>query len=472
MTPVSIAPPQHQESETLEFKQDATLETLAPSVVAMLNRRGGMILVGYSDTGQYIGLPGDAVALAQRLTEQLSQAITPKEFFQIMPQENEGKIGLVIEVPSGAQKPYVYDGRIYVREGASNRPATAALLSRLIAERENTDERWERRPAVGVEADTLDSSEIRRTVQAVTYRYATPAIEQETVISQLDRLELMQDGWPTQAAIVLFLTEKARVYTQAGVRAVAFGDTLARVRDEKSLLGGSFLLFERLMAFFEANLPRASALKPGTTLRAEMPVYPVTVIREAVVNALIHRDYQDTASIQVRLFLDRLEIWNPGRLPAEYIQEAASFTVSRPGNPDIARIFHLRGYAEMLGIGLRRIREEMAQAGLPPPVWSNEGGGVLLTLACSAEKASSGDNSKEELLPRLQAFLAATSPSESITRTEYQSRFAPYVSERSARNDLQTLLKQGYLRRVGHGYYRAYVRTEKAWEEDHEKHQA
>lgn len=465
MTPVLMTPPQHEESETLEFKQEASLKALAPSVAAMLNHHGGMIFVGYSEAGEYVGLPEDSETLARQLTEQLSQAITPKEFFQIMPHEDAGRPGLVIEVAAGGQKPYVYDGRIYVRVGTSNRPATAAVLSRLIQERENADDRWERRPAIGIEVDTLDLSEIRRTVQAVTHRYATPAIEQETVASQLDRLELMQDGWPTQAAVVLFLTEKVRFYTQAGIRAAAFDDTMAHIRDEKSFHGGSFLLFERLLDFLEPHLPHGSLLEPGAMQRTERPAYPTTVLREAVVNALMHRDYQVATPIQVRLFPNRLEIWNPGMLPEEYIQGTASFSISRPRNPDIARVFHLRGYAEMLGIGLRRIREEMAQAKLPPPTWKNEWGGVLLTLPRFSQAAFTQKPVAEYLLPRLVTFLATVLPGESITRTEYQSRFASHVSERSARNDLQTLLKRGYLRQTGQGYYRAYVRTEKAWEE-------
>ena len=220
-----------------------------------------------------------------------------------------------------------------------------------------------------------------------------------------------------------------------------------------------------MLDFLETNLPLASSLEPGSLLRTERPAYPTTVLREAVVNALMHRDYQDPASIQVRLFPDRLEIWNPGTLPEEYVKSAPSFTVSRPRNPDIARIFHLRGYAEMLGIGLRRIREEMAQAGLPPPTWKNESGGVLLTLSRSAQTASLPNENAEELLPRQLAFLAATIPGERITREEYQNRFAPDVSERSARNDLQRLLRQGYLRLIGRSYLTAYVRTDRNSEE-------
>ena len=70
----------------------------------------------------------------------------------------------------------------------------------------------------------------------------------------------------------------------------------------------------------------------------------------------------------------------------------------------------------------------------------------------------------QELLPRQAAFLAAVTPGEAITQKEYRERYASDISERSARNDLQTLREQGYLRQTGQGYYRAYLRTEKPWE--------
>ena len=468
--PPPPAPPANHESETLEYRREAAIQDIAPSVVAMLNKRGGSIYVGYADDGTLLGVGENAPALAQRLTETLSQVISPKEVFQVLPSEQNGRTGLVIEVPPGVSKPYVFDGRIYVRVGGSNRPATADMISRMIGEREKTGERWERRPALGVEVETLNLPDIWRTVTLARARFGWSLTDEEETdfLALLERLDLAQTGWPTQAAAVLFQTEAQRRYPQASARAVVFADdTMTRIVDDKTFGDGAFVLFERLFAFLQSHLPAGSVLKSNLPRRVEITAFPIPVMREAIVNALMHRDYDDQAHVQVSLFPDRLEIWNPGALPPEYGQDTTARTVSRPRNPDIARIFHLRGYAEMLGIGLWRIRQEMAQADQPPPEWRNEAGGVRLTLRRrDPTRTARGDLA--ELLPRQAAFLAAMTPGQAITREEYQSRFAPGVSERSARNDLQTLLKHGYLQRTGQGYYRAYVRTGKTWKEENE----
>ena len=93
MTEILLTPTGNQESETVEFKRVASVQALAPSVVALLNSRGGQIFVGYSDTGERVGLTSDAVSLARRLTEQLAKAITPKEFSKLLLKRQRGNPG-------------------------------------------------------------------------------------------------------------------------------------------------------------------------------------------------------------------------------------------------------------------------------------------------------------------------------------------------------------------------------------------
>jgi ATP-dependent DNA helicase RecG len=458
-------PPVNQESEILEYKRDASVEAIAPSVVAMLNNRGGAIYIGYSDDGELQGVGENAPVLAQKLTEALSQAIRPQEVVQVLPREQNGRSGLVIEVPPGISQPYVYDGRIYVRVGAANRLATAAMMSRMIEKREEAEERWERRTAIGVEAETLDAAEIRKTLTHERGDGVHLSDEETSPFALLERMDLAQAGWPTQAAVVLFRSERLPRYPQVGARAVVFTDeTMTEIADERTFETGALSLVDRLFLFITSHLPHASILPADGLQRTEVSVYPIPAIREALVNALMHRDYEDQAQIQVRLFPHRLEVWNPGTLAAEYLQVQAAGSVSRPRNPDIARIFHLRRYAELWGIGLWRIRQEMAEANLPPPEWRNEVGGVRLTLSTHAQGGRNAvTETAKELLPRQAAFLSALAPGEAITREDYQSRFAKDISERSARNDLNTLREQGYLHKTGQGYYRAYVRTDKPW---------
>ncbi len=448
-----------EESETVELKEQATVNAVGPSVAAMLNGRGGTVYVGFSAHGEHPKLTGDPVLLAERLTAELTEAIVPQESFQVVPSmpDGEGRFGLMVEVPPGVRKPYIYNGQIFVRVGAADRLASSALLTQMLNERERLEDRWERRAALGVDAELLDRSEIARTMHEAERRYAYSGYRETSALANLERLDMAQDGWPTQGAVVLFKSQAVRRYPQVMVQAAVFTGYDLSLLEHQTFGGGAFSQFEGLAQFLQMRLPMASHLPNDSVVRQDQPTYPVPVIREAIVNALMHRDYGLPESVQVRVFPNRMEVWNPGHLPEEYVHGTS--LVSHPHNPDIARMFYLRRLAEMMGIGIVRIRQEMAQANLPPPEWKNEAGGVLLILYRAPKVAAPFPSL--EVSPRLSTFLEATAPGDRFTRERYRSQYAPDISERSARNDLKAMQEMGYLRQVGRGYQTAYVRTEK-----------
>ena len=138
----------------------------------------------------------------------------------------------------------------------------------------------------------------------------------------------------------------------------------------------------------------------------------------------------------------------------------------RPRNPDIARILYLRGLVEMRGVGMVRMRDEMAALGLPAPQWENRSGGTQVTLPFTVDAARQSEQSAVEaearaLSERAFAYLLDAKKGDRITRNAYQERYATGVAERSARNDLKRLVDFGYLRQVGAASKTAYIRTEK-----------
>ena len=175
----------------------------------------------------------------------------------------------------------------------------------------------------------------------------------------------------------------------------------------------------------------------------------------------MHRDYEDDGFVSVRLFPDRIEIWNPGKMDGAFLAGEEARLVSRPKNPDIARVFNLLEYGEGTGIGLWRIRTAMEKAELPPPTWENRTRGVLLTLRAH-EGASFAE--AEALAPRLAAFVQEAEAGDRFTRAEYQERFASDVSDRTANDDIRSLLDAGYLRQEGSGRNTSYVRTSKTYD--------
>ncbi len=447
-----------QESATAAFMREAKPEALARTVTALLNHRGGVVLVGFDDNGVLVGMSEDPSDLAHRIQDNLARAITPREVFQITPIVRDTGTGLLVEVPEGARKPYVLRGDVYVRRGDTSAAATPTELSRMIQHRARVEERWERQPAVGIAPEALDAETIGRAWEAARNRLMVPDAPASTSTQQLGALDLMAEGWPSQAALALFVTERSarRFLPQSKAQFAEFEDeTLANMANKREETGGALRLVDRLVEVVRARLPIAARLHPDTIHRDEETPYPLPAVREAIVNALMHRDYADAGAVRVSLFPDRLEVWNPGRLQEAYLREPEARLASRPSNPDVARVFNLLGYAEAMGIGLWRIRQEMAEAGLPEPTWTNQSGGVLLTL----RKTALPKPDASTLHPRLIAFLSRVAPGERFTTTEYRDRFASDVTARSARNDLRTLLDLGYLRQEGQRRSTTYVRT-------------
>jgi|GEM_PF-4396781 len=455
-----------QESDSVEFKREPTIEALARTVAAFLNGRGGIVLVGYSDNGQLVGLSSDAETVASEIRQGLARAITPKESFQVTPIRDDRRTGLLIEIPEGARKPYLVSGRVYVRRGTSDVVATPADISRIIGQRTLAEERWERRPHVGVGPAMLNLDDIEKAV-AIARASGIRTVQGVSTLEDLAALDLVAEGWPTGAAVALFISERAALHRlpQARARFAAFEDeTLAIMTDNADVVGGAIRILEQLFGLLRSRLHSVARLPSNNLQREETAAYPLAAVREALVNALMHREYDDIGAVRVSLFPDRLEVWNPGRLPEAYIRDPEARLASRPHNPDIARIFNMLGYAEVMGIGLWRIRQEMTDAGLPEPTWTNHADGVLLTLRNA--KSAGGSVPKNPVLhARALAFLRETEPNQRFTSSEYRERFAADVSPRSARNDIRMLVEHGYLIQQGQGYQTVYVRSPKRIDE-------
>ena len=451
------------ESARAEFKRMIeNLEVVGQTVCSFLNAGGGTLVAGVTDNGEVVGIE-NAQEMAVRIQQDLSQYLSPPASYSVGVEEIEGKPCLIVDVPPGSQTPHVYRDGIFVRRGALSVLATGADISGLLQRRRLEPVRWERLPALGADMEELDQEEIARTAaleQQNDWRAGRQALSADDALQMLN---LTERGMPLNSAIVLFARQPARRYPQIRARVARFAsDNPSDIVDHRTFEGHAFALLEQTLTFLKAHLPAASALPVGSLVRTDKLIYPPGALREALVNALMHRDYAAfDGGVAVRMYPDRIEFWNSGALPQG--MTAATLRqgyVSRPHNPDIAHIFLLRGLAERMGIGARRIVAECVEAGLPEPTWEEKGGGILLTLRRTP--AVEASNRHIPLSRRQAAFLEQTPPGERITAQEYHRRFASNVSDRQARTELGQLVEMGYMRREGSGPATAYARTSQA----------
>ena len=221
--------------------------------------------------------------------------------------------------------------------------------------------------------------------------------------------------------------------------------------------GNLFVLLDAVDAFLKKHLRIQSKLPEQGYKRTDRPALPAKALREAILNALAHRDYAAYhGGIRIGIWDDRVEVWNSGSLPSEItVGDLKRRHASLPRNPDIANVLFLRGLVEGWGIGTGMIVEQFDMYGLPEPQWYVESGGLRLLLPTRESGAP------VDLLPRQRKFIAELGDGASARTAEYETAIGQKVTSRQARNDLQQLVEAGFLRREGKGRSTRYIRTAK-----------
>ena len=372
------------ESETLELKA-TTGERVAGAmaVCAMLNHRGGTVLFGVQQnrrmSGQKVG---------DRTIEQLSAALSeidPPAFPAIDRVRVRGELMVVVvTVPVGQQQPYSHRGRAWRRVGNTNRAMSRDEYHRVLLERLHGQHRWENEPVPDWAVDDLDRSEITRTLdEAIRRRRAEdPGTRDPTEL--LRGFGLLNAGRLLRAAVVLFGSSErvGAEYPQCMLRVARFHG-IARTDeflDNRQFYGNAFALLGNAERFLRENLPIAGRIEPDRFERVDDPLYPPAALREALANAICHRDYSiGGGSVGAAIYDDRLEVTSSGPLHFG-LTAAALFEPheSLPWNPLIARVFYLRGIIEQWGRGTIKMRELTTSAGLPAPVIEDAGGCVTV----------------------------------------------------------------------------------------------
>ncbi|MDX9945347.1 MAG: putative DNA binding domain-containing protein [Azonexus sp.] len=449
------------EGSGTEFKTDIrNLETIARTVCAFLNTQGGTVFCGVDDKGRVVGIE-DATSHTQSIHAFLIGSITPKALFTVNIDEEDEKFIVSIDVPEGKDRPYVFAGSVYVREGASTRMADSERLRDMLQSKSVSPERWERRPSMAMEEGDLDHDEVVRTTKQAKESGRFAFDETSDDIDVLKALAVYSSKGFTQAADVLFAKNPALRHPQTRVRVTRFtSDKGADAYVDDRLLQGPLVkVFEQAFDVLSQHVRWESRFRSGEVRRTDRPEYPFEALREGLVNAFAHRDYSGfSGGVTVGIYLNRIEIWNSGHFP-DGLQPAdlKRNHPSLPTNPDIAHVFYLRGLMERIGRGGQLIINACRDHGLPAPKWADRPTGVTLTIY-----GRDGEGVEPFVAnPRQHALLAELEAGNRLRPSEYHQRFAKNVSDRQARRDLVELEEAGLLRRIGKGASTLYQRTDR-----------
>ena len=265
----------------------------------------------------------------------------------------------------------------------------------------------------------------------------------------LRHLNLLDGRKPTNAAILLFGSSPQCFHRPAETKCVfCHGTEYRRPFASQQIYGGDlFEQADQARDFVLAKINRAVGTREHSITAPATYELPPDAVAEAIVNAIAHRDYHSNASVEVRLFSDRLEVWNPGNLPSNLtLDDLSTDHPSIPANPLVAESLYLTRYIEKAGSGTQKMIQLCHEAGLPTPGFAIRAGSFVLTIWRDwlTEEALAGLNLNERQLLAL-TFLKTNGR---VSNPEYQE--LAKTTKKTATRDLMDLKDKGIVEQIGH----------------------
>ncbi|KAB2832618.1 MAG: hypothetical protein F9K49_07850, partial [Caedimonadaceae bacterium] len=337
-----------------------------------------------------------------------------------------------IRVAAATGAPISVRGRYFRRSGRTNqRMSHEEIMQRMVA---SAGLSWDAFIEPAATLDDLDSKLITRFMKAVKKLGRRPIPEVSSDYEFLRKIELIKDGTPTRAALLLFGKNPEAYFPSAFVKMGRFRSPTLIV-DDREVHGPLLDQLDEAISWFRERLETTFVIS-GKPERDVLWEYPLSAIREAVTNVLCHRDYTGHAHSQIRLYDDRLEIWNAGSLPPSLTPDLLLREHdSIPRNRKIAEAFFYAGLIERWGSGTTRMAEELKAARMPLPTFTSEPGRFRLIF--HKEILTEGRLKDMGLSQRQILAVTYTKEHEAISNTEYQTIAG--VSKRTASRELNEL---------------------------------
>ncbi|HFA50374.1 MAG TPA: HTH domain-containing protein [Bacteroidetes bacterium] len=411
-------------------------------VCGFANAEGGTLSIGKNDDGSIGGLPN-----ARKLMEDLPNKI--RDILGIIVAVNlfseKGKEWIAIEV-EGYPFPVNYKGRYFRRSGSTNQELKGAALDRFLLQKQG--KHWDGVPVPKVSAKDLESSAFGFFKNRASRSKRISAADlREGRNGLLDKLHLTEAGYLKRAALLLFHADPERFVTGAYIK-IGFFESDVDLRYQDEIHGHLFLQVEKTMDLLLTKYLKAEISYEGLQ-RVETYPFPEEALREALLNAVAHKDYSSGNPIQISVYENKIIFWNAGQLPENWTVERLMKThPSVPFNPGVANAFFRAGMIESWGRGTLKIMEECRQAGVPVPGFKYDLSGFWIEFEkpFSDEKVS-GDMSGKVSGKTSEMILQFINENENITAAEMAGKMG--ITKRTVERNLQKLQKEGGLIRVG-----------------------
>jgi ATP-dependent DNA helicase RecG len=437
------------ENYTTEFKESAD-KSLASEVCAFANASGGRIFIGVDDNGKIIGTDTSNAARS-RVQDTINQ-IEPRLSADVAVHENI----IVVAVPEGANKPYSCSKGFYLRSG----PNSQKLERDSIIDFLQTEGKVIYDSIVNEKYPITDNFDEAEYLKYLKKSNISDVLMRDSVLKNLGCAEIAGNGVLsyTNAGILFFRNNRQEVYfdfTQL-VCALYKGTDKVDIIDAKDFNGSIIENIDNAIVFLKRNLRVRYEIK--TVQRKNILELPEDALREAVINAVCHRDYfEKGARVMVEIFDDRVEITNPGTAPKGITKENfGSTSVTR--NPVIASLLHRAHYIERMGTGIMKMIRAMETANLEKPVFKTEG--FFFKVIFKRDSLQHDTNygtingTDGTINGTINKILCALSKTPQITYDALSKQLD--MPRRTVAREIQMLREQGIIKRIGgrkNGYW-------------------
>jgi len=423
------------ENQNIEWKESWREEYLK-WICGFANADGGKIVIGKDDNGNNIGVKN------------------PKKLLEDIPNKVRDILGIIVDVnlqenPNGNlieiiveayPYPVNYKGQYHYRSGSTKQELKGAALDKFMLQKKG--KRWDGVPVPNITTQDLksDTFDFFRK-KAVKAQRIDEEVLSDTNDHLIENLQLKENDYIKRAAILLFHPNPEKFVTGAYIKIGYFlSDENLKFQDE--VHGNIFEQVEKTMDLLFSKYINSSISYEGLN-RVEKYEYPKDAVREALLNAVSHKDYSEGVPVQISVYQDKIIFWNEGKLPENWtIEKLLTKHPSKPFNPDIANALFRSGYIESWGRGTIKMINECVQFGIPKPIYFYDMSGFWVEFR------------KENLNPEYLKNLGLNERQINaikhlknkgkITNSDYQTIFK--VSRNTASRDLTDLVDKGLLK--------------------------
>ena len=435
-----------KESQSIEYKtswRDEYLKWLC----GYANAEGGILFIGKDDNGKTVGL-----ADAGKLLEEIPNKV--RDILGIMTQvnlrEESGKEFLEIVVEPYPY-PVSYKGEYHYRCGSTKQELKGAALDKFLLRKQGRH--WDGVPVPHFKIEDLDRSVFAyfRKRALASKRLSSEILDEPDGVL-IEKLHLLDGKYLKRAAILLFHTDPEIIVTGAFIK-IGYFRTNADLIYHDEIHGDLFSQVNKTLDLLLTKYLKAIISYKGIQ-RAETYPVPEEALREAILNAVAHKDYASGTPIQISVYDDKIMLWNPGQLPHDWtVERLKQKHSSVPSNPDIANAFFRAGMIEAWGRGIELMEKACRAAGVPEPLLRYEQTGLWVEFGFKAKgkrktiKDGYQKSSQKGYQKSSQKIINKMKVNPEVTIAEIAESIG--VSDQAVKKHIMKLKRLGRIRRIG-----------------------